>query len=91
MARPLPSCRQNGSAIPLASAFAIEARLMLAEQEVSGTANQISTPPELMKHGALITVDAMGCRKSVAKQVLKAKTDYPASHPACLSEPDSPA
>ncbi|WP_367888838.1 ISAs1 family transposase, partial [Azotobacter beijerinckii] len=43
----LRGSRQNGSAVHLMSAFATEARLVLAQHEVPGKANEITALPDL--------------------------------------------
>lgn len=44
----LRGSRQDGSAVHLMSAFATQARLMLAQHQVADKANEISALPELM-------------------------------------------
>jgi len=72
--------RQNGSAVHLMSAFATEARLVLAQCEVPGKANEITALPDLMTQldlrGAVVSIDAIGCQKTVAEQIVAAKADY---------------
>lgn len=76
----LRGSRQDGSAVHLMSAFATQARLVLAQHEVTGKTNEITALPELMKQvdlcGAVISIDAIGCQKSVAEQIIQAKADY---------------
>lgn len=76
----LRGSRQNGKAIHLMSAFAAEARLVLAQHEVDGKGNEITALPELMKQvdlrGAVVSIDAIGCQKEVAAQLVKGKADY---------------
>jgi len=76
----LRGSRQNGKTIHLMSAFAAQARLVLAQHEVDGKGNEITALPELMKQidlrGAVVSIDAMGCQKEVAAQLVKGKADY---------------
>ncbi|MDV7210466.1 ISAs1 family transposase [Azotobacter beijerinckii] len=76
----LRGSRQNGSAVHLMSAFATQARLVLAQQAVAGKSNEIMALPELMKQmdlrGAVISIDAIGCQKTVAGQIIAAGADY---------------
>lgn len=76
----LRGSRQNGSAIHLMSAFASQTRLVLAQYQVPDKINEISALPELMKYldlrGAILSVDAIGCQKSVAGQIVKAGAGY---------------
>lgn len=90
----LRGSRQKGGAVHLMSAFATEARLVLAQQQVLGKANEITALPELMKlvdlRGALITIDAIGCQKTVAEQITKTQADYvlalKQNHPTLFEE-----
>ena len=90
----LRGSRHNGSALHLMSAFATEARLVLAQQPVAGKTNEITALPELMKQidlrGALLTIDAIGCQKTVAEQIIQAKADYvlalKQNHPTLLED-----
>ncbi|SER44650.1 Transposase DDE domain-containing protein [Azotobacter beijerinckii] len=76
----LRGSRQNGSAVHLMSAFAIEARRVLTQHGVPGKANEITALPDLMTQvdlrGAVISIDAIGCQKTVAEQIVAAKADY---------------
>lgn len=68
------------SAIHMVSAFASEARLVLAQQKVADKSNEITAIPKLLDllalEGAVITIDAMGCQKSIAKQIVDGGGDY---------------
>ena len=59
------------SVIHMLSAFASEARFVLAQQKMDEKSNEITAIPELLKllelKGAVITIDAMGCQKSITK------------------------
>ena len=67
-------------AVHLLSAFACEARLVLGAQAVADKSNEITAIPVLLKQlelaGAVVTIDAMGCQKSVAGQIVAQKADY---------------
>lgn len=45
-----------------------------------GKKNEITVIPELLKklciEGAIITLDAMGCQKYIAEQIIEQKGDY---------------
>ena len=64
----------------LVSAWAAEANLTLGEVAVEGKSNEIKAIPELLKlldlKGALVTIDAIGCQKAIAKQIVDKRGDY---------------
>ncbi len=53
---------------------------MLVQHEVPGKANEITALPDLIKQldlrGAVVSIDAIGCQKTVAEQIVAAKADY---------------
>lgn len=64
----------------LVSAWAAENRLILGQQSVADGSHEIAAIPELLEvlelNGALVTLDAAGCQKEIAKQVRAAGGDY---------------
>jgi predicted transposase YbfD/YdcC len=64
----------------LVSAWATQAHLSLAQVAVDGTSNELGALPELLGlldlSGALVTIDAIGCQKAVAQQVVAGGGDY---------------
>ncbi len=64
----------------LVSAWATRAKLSLGQVAVEGKGNEITAIPELLKllnlRGALVTIDAMGCQKGIARQIVEAGGDY---------------
>src|SRR6202051_2322479 len=64
----------------LVSAWAAEANLTLGEVAVEGKSNEIKAIPELLKlldlKGALVTIDAIGCQKAIAQQIVDKCGDY---------------
>jgi predicted transposase YbfD/YdcC len=64
----------------LVSAWAAENRLILGQQAVADGSHEIAAIPELLKvlelKGALVTTDAAGCQKEIAKQVRDQGGDY---------------
>ena len=64
----------------LVSAWATEAKLSLGEVAVEGKSNEIKAIPELLKlldlKGALVTIDAMGCQKAIAQQIVDKGGNY---------------
>jgi len=67
-------------AIHMISAFASEARLVLGQEKVDDKSNEITAIPKLLKlldiKGAIITLDAMGCQKKIAKEIVEKEADY---------------
>jgi predicted transposase YbfD/YdcC len=70
----------DGTCLHLVSAWAVEHRLTLAQIAVDDKSNEITAIPELLKlldvHGALVSIDAMGCQKDIAKQIRAGGGDY---------------
>jgi predicted transposase YbfD/YdcC len=76
-------CGSAGSkwgALHLVSAWATEANLTLGQVAVDGKSNEITAIPQLLAlldlHGALVTIDAMGCQKEIAKTIIARGGDY---------------
>jgi predicted transposase YbfD/YdcC len=76
--------RSSGSAtlgpLHLVSAWATECHLSLGQVAVDSKSNEITAIPQLLEtldlQGALITIDAMGCQKAIATQILERGGDY---------------
>jgi predicted transposase YbfD/YdcC len=64
----------------LVSAWAAEGRLILGQQAVADGSHEIAAIPELLRvlelKGALVTLDAAGCQKEIARQVRDRGGDY---------------
>jgi len=64
----------------LVSAWAAENRLILGQEAVADGSHEIAAIPELLKvlalEGALVTIDAAGCQKEIAKQIRDQGGDY---------------
>lgn len=62
------------------SAWSVGKNVMLGQQAVDEKSNEITAIPELLKSlqlkGAIVTIDAMGCQKEIAKQIHAAEGDY---------------
>jgi predicted transposase YbfD/YdcC len=73
---------RNGEqgATHILSAYATQARWVLAAQAIPEKANEITAIPDLLKQlelrGALITIDAIGCQKNIAKAIIDNQGDY---------------
>ena len=61
-------------------AWATEQHLFLGQVMTDAKSNEITAIPKLLElldlHGALVTIDAMGCQKEIAKQIVKQGGDY---------------
>lgn len=78
----------RGSAAPgsglgplhLVSAWATHASLTLGQVATAAKSNEITAIPRLLKlldlNGALVTIDAMGCQKKIAKGIVDGGGDY---------------
>ena len=66
--------------IHMVSAFAARQRLVLGQVKVADKSNEIVAIPALLKmlviEGAIVTIDAMGCQRDIAQQILDQKADY---------------
>jgi predicted transposase YbfD/YdcC len=64
----------------LVSAWASEQRLSLAQVAVDTKSNEITAIPALLQlldvRGALVTIDAMGCQKAIANEIIERGGDY---------------
>jgi predicted transposase YbfD/YdcC len=76
----LRGSRVGNGMVHVISAFATQARLVLAASAIPDKANEISAIPGLLAQldlaGAIVTIDAMGCQKNVAKAIIGQKADY---------------
>jgi predicted transposase YbfD/YdcC len=64
----------------LVSVWATKANLTLGQVAVEDKSNEITAIPKLLElldqHGALVTLDAMGCQKKIARQITDGGGDY---------------
>ena len=76
------SYRKKGGkvAIHMVSAFAARQRLVLGQVKVAEKSNEIVAIPKLLDpmsiEGAIVTIDAMGCHRDIAKKIIDKKGDY---------------
>lgn len=67
-------------ALHLVSLFAVDSGLILTEQSVENKSNEIIAIPKILEdidiQGAIITIDAIGCQKKIAKQICESGADY---------------
>lgn len=64
----------NKAAIHMVNAWACKNRLVLGQLKTEDKSNEITAIPELLKlldlTNTTVTIDAMGCQKSIAKQII---------------------
>ena len=76
------SYQKKGAKAPIhmVSAFAARQRLVLGQVKVAEKSNEIIAIPALLAmmaiEGAIVTIDAMGCQREIAQQILGQKADY---------------
>jgi predicted transposase YbfD/YdcC len=76
-------CGSAGAALGplhLVSAWGTQTNLMLGQVAVDGKSNEITAIPRLLElldlEGALVTIDAIGCQKAIAKKIVDGGGDY---------------
>jgi predicted transposase YbfD/YdcC len=82
------------AALHLVSAWASHSRLTLGQVATAQKSNEITAIPQLLRllelHGALVTIDAMGCQKDIAAQVRQQGGHYVLAlkdnHPGLLAD-----
>ncbi|MDA3941577.1 MAG: ISAs1 family transposase [Spirochaetia bacterium] len=64
----------------IVSAWATENGLTLGQVKVEDKSNEITAIPELLNlldlEGCIVTIDAMGCQKKIAKEIIDSDSDY---------------
>jgi predicted transposase YbfD/YdcC len=62
------------------SAWAESNGLVLGQLKVADKSNEITAVPELLRvlelSGCIVTIDAMGCQRKIAKEIIEADADY---------------
>src|SRR5262245_33292911 len=70
----------DGTCLHLVSAWASAQRLSLAQVAVADKSNEITAVPRLLRllelRGALVSLDALGCQKDIAAQIVTGGGDY---------------
>src|SRR5580698_7719457 len=70
---------QDQSLQYVVSAWAEDNGLVLGQWKVADKSNEITAVPELLRalelSGCIVTVDAMGCQKKIAKEIIEADAD----------------
>jgi predicted transposase YbfD/YdcC len=64
----------------IVSAWATENGLTLGQVKVKDKSNEITAIPELLRMldlcGCIVTIDAMGCQKKIAREIIESDADY---------------
>ncbi len=67
-------------AIHMISAFSTANKVVLGQLKTAAKSNEITAIPELLNlleiKGCIVTIDAMGCQKDIAKTIRERKADY---------------
>lgn len=67
-------------AIHMVSAFATANELVLGQIKINDKSNEITAIPELLDllkiRGCLVTIDAMGCQREIARKIVAKDADY---------------
>lgn len=70
----------NKAAMHMISAWATGANLVLGQLKVNEKTNEITAIPKLLEildvAGCIVTIDAMGCQKEIAKTIIDKNADY---------------
>jgi len=68
------------SPLHMVSAWSAANRMVLGQRAVDAKSNEIKAIPELLKvldlAGCIVTIDAMGCQKDIARGIVARKADY---------------
>lgn len=74
------STKERKNALHTVSAWSCQHQLVLGQTAVDVKTNEITAIPELLTmldiENSIITLDAMGCQKKIAEQIIKQKADY---------------
>ncbi len=72
--------KASKEAIHMVSAFAARRRIVLGQVKVNEKSNEIVAIPALLDmmsiEGAVVTIDAMGCQRNIARKIIDKKADY---------------
>lgn len=82
------------AAIHLVSAWASQQHLLLGQVKTDAKSNEITAIPQLLQllelQGCIVTIDAMGCQKEIARQMTNQEADYvlalKENHPTAYEE-----
>ena len=72
--------RSAKAAIHRVSAWATHTRVVLGQLKTEEKSNEITAIPELLNvlavRGCIVTIDAMGCQKAIAEQIVEQEAEY---------------
>jgi len=72
--------KQNRRAIHIVSAWAVKNHLVLGQIKAAEKSNEITAIPELLKmldiKNSIVSIDAMGCQKNIARDIIQGDADY---------------
>lgn len=72
--------KRNLGPLHLVSVWASDQRLTLGQVATSEKSNEITAIPQVLEivdvRGAIVTIDAMGCQRAIAKQIIDQGGDY---------------
>ena len=73
--------RSSGKqALHMVNAWAMHNRVVLGQYNTDEGSNEITTIPELLRalmlKGCIVTIDAIGCHKEIAEQIIEQEADY---------------
>jgi predicted transposase YbfD/YdcC len=72
--------RDAKAALHMVSAWASAHRMVLAQVKTDDKSNEMTAIPELLRllaiTGCIVTIDAMGCQKTIAEQIVEQEADY---------------
>ena len=72
--------RSGKAALHMVSAWAVKNHVLLGQEAVDQKSNEITAIPKLLEildlTGAVVTIDAMGCQKEIARQIRDGGGDY---------------
>jgi len=72
--------KNNRNPLHMVSAWACANRMVLGQQATDDKSNEITAIPKLLKllalKGCIVTIDAMGCQRAIAEQVIDQQGDY---------------
>ena len=72
--------KNNRKPLHMVSAWACSNRLVLGQEATDEKSNEITAIPKLLAilelKGCIVTIDAMGCQKLIASQIIEQEADY---------------
>lgn len=71
--------KRSKNPLHMVSAWATANRLVLGQEATEEKSNEITAIPKLLEvlklHGCIVTIDAMGCQREIAEQIVNQGTD----------------